>query len=77
MEYDKMQHALQTDLNHEINALIEEWIADNPDATAATVENAILDAGNDFAARVAMVRDYAEERGDWLLEQNRDREATT
>jgi type II secretory pathway predicted ATPase ExeA len=77
MEYDKMQDALQTDLNHEINALIEEWVADNPDATAATVENAILDAGNDFAAQLAMVRDYAEERGDWLLEQHRDREATT
>jgi len=77
MEYDKMQHALQTDLNHEINALIEEWIAENPDATVATVENAIVDAGNDFAARVFLARDYAEERGDWLLEQHRDREMTT
>jgi len=72
-----MQHALQTDLNHEINALIEEWIAENPDATVATVENAIVDAGNDFAARVFLARDYAEERGDWLLEQHRDREMTT
>jgi hypothetical protein len=52
MEYDKMQHALQTDLNHEINDLIEEWIAENPDATVATVENAIVDAGNDYSARV-------------------------
>jgi hypothetical protein len=77
MEYDKMQHALQTDLNHEINALIEEWIADNPDATAATVENAILDAGNDFAARVFMARDEADELGDWLLEQHRDQKLTT
>ena len=72
-----MQDALQTDLNHEINALIEEWLADNSDATVATVENALIDAFNDCAARVFMARDYAEERGDWLLEQNRDREATT
>jgi len=47
-----MQHTLQTDLNHEINDLIEEWIAENPDATVATVENAIVDAGNDYSARV-------------------------
>jgi capsid protein len=77
MEYDKMQDALQTDLNHEINALIEEWIAENPDATVATVEYAIIDAGNDFAARVFMARDYADELGDWLLEQHRDQKLTT
>jgi hypothetical protein len=77
MEYDKMQHALQTDLNHEINSLIEEWIAENPDATMTTVENAIVDAFNDCAARVSIARDEADELGDWLLEQHRDREATT
>jgi len=77
MEYDKMQHALQTDLSHELNARIEEWIADNPDATVATVENAIIDAGNDFAARVSISRDAADELGDWLLEQHRDQKLTT
>ena len=72
-----MQHALQTDLSHELNARIEEWIADNPDATVATVENAIIDAGNDFAARVSISRDAADELGDWLLEQHRDQKLTT
>ena len=72
-----MQHALQTDLNHELNARIEEWIADNPDATVATVENAIIDAGNDFATHVSISRDEADELGDWLLEQHRDQKFTT
>jgi hypothetical protein len=69
-----MQHTLQTDLNHELNARIEEWLADHPEATPATVENALIDAGTDFAARVSMARDAADERGDWMLEQKRDRE---
>jgi hypothetical protein len=69
-----MQHTLQTDLNHELNARIEEWLADHPEATPATVENALVDAGTDFAARQQMARDAADERGDWLLEQRRDRQ---
>jgi len=72
-----MQHALQTDLSNELNARIEEWIADNPDATVATVENALIDAFNDCAARVSIARDEADELGDWLLEQHRDQKLTT
>ena len=69
-----MQHTPQTDLNHELNAFIEEWLADNPNATPADVEGALVDAGTDFAARQQMARDDADERGDWLLEQRRDRQ---
>lgn len=46
-----MQSILQTDLNHELNAEIEEWLFENPTATAATVKNALVDAATDFESR--------------------------
>ena len=50
-----MQHTLQTDLNHELNARIEEWLADHPEATPETVRNGITDSLTDYAGRDRMV----------------------
>jgi hypothetical protein len=69
-----MQHTLQTDLNHEINALIEEWAGDHPEVTLETIQLALIDSGNDAEARHVSSHDAADERGDWLLEQQRDRQ---
>ncbi len=60
---------LQTDLT----AYLEEWLTDHPETTPNMVELALLDVGTNYAAKFEMARDDADDRGDWLMERQRDR----
>ncbi len=67
-----MQHRLQTELTDLIRAWVTEWLEEAPETTTQTILNALHDAGQDFEERSEMARDDADERGDWLLERQRD-----